>query len=122
MQATVGQVVKFRGNPAQVIAVLDNAYFIRFASGAQFTVWPDEISAIDGTIRLRSSDDRYELALIGKNLTNQFIVGGVVDAPNTPAVAGKVADGLLVHPFNTARFVASDVLPALARISSRMSA
>jgi len=47
MQATVGQIVKFRGSPAQVIAVLDNAYFIRFASGAQFTVWPDEISAID---------------------------------------------------------------------------
>ena len=35
--------------------------------------------------------------------------------PRMIEVAGEVADGLLVHPFNTARFVASDVLPALDR-------
>lgn len=52
----------------------------------------DAYVTIDATIRLKTEDDRYELALIGKNLTNRFIVGGVVDAPNTPAVAGKVAD------------------------------
>ena len=35
--------------------------------------------------------------------------------PRMTEVAGEVADGLLVHPFNTARFVASEVLPALER-------
>jgi probable F420-dependent oxidoreductase len=35
--------------------------------------------------------------------------------PRMIEVAGEVADGLLVHPFNTARFEASEVLPALER-------
>ncbi|SCY82220.1 Outer membrane receptor proteins, mostly Fe transport [Novosphingobium aromaticivorans] len=52
----------------------------------------DEYLTIDASVRLRTADDKYELALIGKNLTNRFIVGGVVDAPNTPAVVGQVAD------------------------------
>lgn len=52
----------------------------------------DQYLTVDATLRLKTEDDRYEVALIGKNLTNRFIVGGVVDAPNTPAVAGKVAD------------------------------
>ena len=34
--------------------------------------------------------------------------------PRMIEVAGEVADGLLVHPFNTAAFVEHDVLPALA--------
>lgn len=52
----------------------------------------DQYLTVDATLRVKTDDDRYEVALIGKNLTNRFIVGGVVDAPNTPAVAGKVAD------------------------------
>lgn len=51
-----------------------------------------EYVTLDASMRVRTNDDKYELALIGKNLTNQFIVGGVVDAPNTPVAAGKVAD------------------------------
>lgn len=35
--------------------------------------------------------------------------------PHMTEVAGEVADGLLVHPFNTPAFVEHDVLPALAR-------
>lgn len=54
----------------------------------------DEFLTIDATLRLRTADERYEIAVIGRNLTNQFIVGGVVDAPNTPAVPGQVADQL----------------------------
>ena len=46
MQATVGQVVKFRGNPAQVIAVLSNAFVVRLDSGAQFTVRPHAIGGL----------------------------------------------------------------------------
>jgi len=44
-------------------------------------------------------------------------VAGV--GPRMTEVAGEVADGLLVHPFNTARFVATEVLPALGRGLSR---
>jgi hypothetical protein len=43
---------------------------------------------VDGSMRLRVDDDRYEIALIGRNLTNRFIVGGVVDAPNTGTGTG----------------------------------
>jgi probable F420-dependent oxidoreductase len=35
--------------------------------------------------------------------------------PRMTEVAGEVGDGMLVHPFNTASFAASDVLPALER-------
>ena len=44
--------------------------------------------SIDGTIRATFQDERFELALIGKNLTNRFIVGGAIDAPNTGAGTG----------------------------------
>jgi len=43
---------------------------------------------LDGTLRLKFNDERFEIALIGKNLTNQFIVGGSVDGPNTGANTG----------------------------------
>ncbi len=43
---------------------------------------------VDASARLKFGEDRYELALIGKNLTNRFIVGGVVDAPNTGTGTG----------------------------------
>ncbi|WP_232492720.1 TonB-dependent receptor [Novosphingobium kaempferiae] len=46
---------------------------------------------VDGTIRVKFNDERFELALIGKNLTNQFIVGGAVDGPNTGAGTGTAA-------------------------------
>lgn len=35
--------------------------------------------------------------------------------PRMVEVAGRVADGLIVHPFHTAAFLAADTLPALAR-------
>ncbi len=35
--------------------------------------------------------------------------------PRMVAVAGEVADGLIVHPFNSRRFLERDLLPALAR-------
>lgn len=40
-------------------------------------------TTLDATLRARTENDRFEVALIGKNLTNEFIIGGVVDAPNT---------------------------------------
>lgn len=46
---------------------------------------------LDGSIRVKFHDSRYELALIGKNLTNRFIVGGAVDAPNTGSGTGTAS-------------------------------
>lgn len=50
---------------------------------------------LDASLFLRS-DAGWELGLIGKNLTNQFVVSGVVDAPSTGSgtgtAGGKLAD------------------------------
>lgn len=46
---------------------------------------------IDSSVRVRTDDSRFEVALIGKNLTNRYIVGGVVDAPNTGSGTGTAA-------------------------------
>lgn len=43
---------------------------------------------LDGSIRVRTNDNRYEFAVIGKNLTNRFVVGGAVDGPNTGSGTG----------------------------------
>lgn len=42
--------------------------------------------ALDASIRFGAEDDRWQVALIGKNLTNRFYVTGVVDGPSTPPV------------------------------------
>ena len=36
---------------------------------------------LDGQIRIATADDTWEVALIGKNLTNRFYVTGAYDAP-----------------------------------------
>lgn len=41
---------------------------------------------IDATLRLFTEDDRWELALIGKNLTDQLRVKFASEAPGTPAL------------------------------------
>lgn len=46
---------------------------------------------VDGTIRLSSEDDRWQVALIGKNLTNKFFAVGGIDAPNTGSGTGTLA-------------------------------
>jgi outer membrane receptor protein involved in Fe transport len=47
----------------------------------------------DASIRVGSDDGRWEVALIGKNLSDEFYVSGVVDGPSTGDPAG--ADGRL---------------------------
>ena len=42
----------------------------------------------EGSIRLGSEDGRWEVALIGKNLSDEFWVSGVVDGPSTGSGAG----------------------------------
>ncbi|MFS0736832.1 TonB-dependent receptor [Sphingomonas sp. 1P06PA] len=63
--------------------------------GNPFTRQPSYVT-LDATARLLFDDERFELALIGKNLTNKYIFTGAVDAPSTGSgtgtAAGVVAD------------------------------
>lgn len=45
-------------------------------------------ATIDGGIRFGAADDNWQIALIGKNLTNKFYVTGVVDGPSTGTASG----------------------------------
>jgi iron complex outermembrane recepter protein len=47
--------------------------------------------SIDAGIRLFANSDRYEFAVVGKNLTNRFYVTGVVDGPSTGSGTGTPA-------------------------------
>jgi iron complex outermembrane recepter protein len=48
----------------------------------------DAYTSLDATLALRSNDGRWEFALIGKNLTNEYVITSAVDAPNTGANTG----------------------------------
>ncbi len=43
---------------------------------------------LDASVRLQTTDERWELAVIGKNLTNEFVVNGVYDGPITGSGTG----------------------------------
>lgn len=43
---------------------------------------------LDASVRVRDADDRWEIALLGKNLTNQFVVTGVTDGSGTGTGTG----------------------------------
>lgn len=47
--------------------------------------------SLDASIRFGAEDDRWQLAVIGKNLTNRFYVTGVVDGPSTGGGTGTAA-------------------------------
>ncbi|MBF7014731.1 TonB-dependent receptor [Novosphingobium sp. HR1a] len=51
---------------------------------------------LDAQIHIRTADERWELALLGKNLTNRFVVTGVTDASGsglgTGTNANRIAD------------------------------
>jgi iron complex outermembrane receptor protein len=51
---------------------------------------------LDAGARLKTADDRFEVALIGKNLTNRFYRTGGTDTPNTGSGAGTAA-GVLAN-------------------------
>ena len=48
-------------------------------------------ASFDAALRLGSEDGRWELALIGKNLTNQFILTSGLDVPSTGSGTGTAA-------------------------------
>jgi outer membrane receptor protein involved in Fe transport len=68
----------------------------------------DAYATLDGSLRLRSKDSRWEVALIGRNLTNKYVLYYVADAPssgaNTGTADGKHSD--LVGTVNLPRTVA----------------
>lgn len=45
--------------------------------------YQDDYINLDATMRLSTEDERWQFALIGKNLTNNFVVTGAQDAPST---------------------------------------
>ncbi|HEX8058272.1 MAG TPA: TonB-dependent receptor [Novosphingobium sp.] len=51
----------------------------------------DSYVTLDAGIRFGAEDDNWEIALVGKNLTNAFYVSGVVDGPSTGGGAGTTA-------------------------------
>ncbi|MFT5134667.1 MAG: iron complex outermembrane receptor protein [Gammaproteobacteria bacterium] len=59
---------------------------------------------LDASLRVRTNDEHWELAIIARNLTNNFHINGVLDAPNsgtgTGTANGLAADilGLAANP------------------------
>jgi hypothetical protein len=53
----------------------------------------DSYATLDGALRLRTKDSRWELALIGKNLTNEYVAYNIGDSPSSGANTGT-ATGL----------------------------
>jgi outer membrane receptor protein involved in Fe transport len=51
----------------------------------------DAYTTLDASIRVRTKDQRWELALIGKNLTNEYVVYNVGDAPSSGSGTGTAA-------------------------------
>jgi outer membrane receptor protein involved in Fe transport len=47
-------------------------------------------ATLDAGIRVGAEDERWQVAVIGKNLTNRFYVTGVVDGPSTGGASGGV--------------------------------
>ena len=51
----------------------------------------DSYVTLDAGVRVGSADERWELALLGKNLTDEFYITGVVDGPSTGSGTGTPA-------------------------------
>jgi iron complex outermembrane recepter protein len=51
----------------------------------------DSYATLDAGFRIGPADDRWEIALIGKNLTNEQYFSGVVDGPSTGSGTGTPA-------------------------------
>jgi outer membrane receptor protein involved in Fe transport len=54
----------------------------------------DAYTTYNASLYLAGIDREWEVQLLGKNLTNEHIVSGVVDGPSTPAPGGAYADQL----------------------------
>ncbi len=54
----------------------------------------DSYTTLNANLYLAGSDEFWKVELMGKNLTDEHIVSGVVDGPSTPAPGGAYADQL----------------------------
>ena len=52
----------------------------------------DAYTTLNASVYLAGADDSWELKLLGKNLTDEHIISGVVDGPSTPVAGGEYAD------------------------------
>ena len=52
----------------------------------------DSYTTLHASAYLATADERWQLMLLGKNLTDEHIVSGVVDGPSTPLPGGAYAD------------------------------
>lgn len=52
----------------------------------------DAYTTFNANIYLSSADEAWRLEVLGKNLTDEHIVSGVVDGPSTPVAGGPYAD------------------------------
>ncbi|GLS98844.1 TonB-dependent receptor [Sphingobium jiangsuense] len=72
-----------------------SASYLASAFGNPYTRQHRYVS-LDASLRLSSEDERWELAVIGKNLTNRWYATGGTDAPNTGGgtgtLSGTIAD------------------------------
>ena len=64
-----------------------SASYLTSPFGSPLSRQPKYVS-IDASLRIRDADDRWEIALLGKNLTNRFIVTGETDASGTGSGTG----------------------------------
>lgn len=66
----------------------------RYSSSYTASVFDNPFAAqphyvnVDAGVRLKAANDRWEMAIIGKNLTNRFVVNGVIDALTTGSGTG----------------------------------
>lgn len=51
----------------------------------------DSYATLDAAIRLKTEDSRWEVALLGKNLTDEYVVYNVGDAPSSGSGTGTAA-------------------------------
>jgi outer membrane receptor protein involved in Fe transport len=82
----VGDAMKFGIN---VDARYSGSY-LASGFGNPFSV-QKKYAVLDAGIRFGAEDDNWQIALIGKNLTNRFFVSGVVDGPSTGGGTGTAA-------------------------------
>lgn len=52
----------------------------------------DAYTTFNASVSLAGADEKWQLQLLGKNLTDEHIVAGVVDGPSTPLPGGEYAD------------------------------
>lgn len=84
--------------------LFDMSVTLRFSSSYSVSPFAEPLDVqpsyrnVDATMRLITADHHWQLALIGKNLTNNFVVTSAFDEPSTGTAAGGKS-GVLADQF-----------------------